>query len=170
MKAICSNHECEAAVHKKELDVERLDSKCPSCGEKSLLPVTAKEYIDEKDHMSSKRISEIKKNLKKHGLDDSKRNNDKKSLKSIEFSYKKKMASLEKELKNDKILKKFKKMDNNMMDAEMEIENIEDELKKVDSIFKSFKRSDANQEKKKVSGKTQRKDKKKFSSSSSAKV
>ncbi len=136
MKALCNNPSCKQALSKKVFEVDDLGSSCPSCGASMLLPESAAKYVDSKGHHRSKRLNESKDKVKaKLGARHISSNPE---LKKIEFSYSKKMAELEKALKNSKLMKKFKDIDEHLDEGELDLKKIKYELDKLDGLFKKY--------------------------------
>ncbi|MFP4656099.1 MAG: hypothetical protein ACLFNK_00800 [Candidatus Woesearchaeota archaeon] len=139
MKALCNNPSCKNALSKKVFEVESLSSPCPVCGESDLLPESASKYIDSRDHHNSKKLHENKAKIREkhgriHGSSD-----DSAELKKIELSYSKKMAEMEKVMKNSRLMKKFKDIDTHLTDSDLELKDIKYELEKLDRLFKSYR-------------------------------
>lgn len=61
-----------------------------------------------------------------------------KSLESIEMSYRSKMQRLSKSIKNDKVMKKFSKMDDDILSSDSALKDLNKELKKIDALFQDF--------------------------------
>ena len=137
MKVICNNLSCKLALSKKSFNVDDLSSSCPSCGKSNLLPDKVSKYVSGKEHHSTKKLNQSKEFLKKtHSTKFS--SDDSINLKKIEFSYSKKMAEMEKAIKNSEIMKKFKSIDNDISEGSLELASIKYELEKMDNLFDSY--------------------------------
>lgn len=155
MKVICNNSSCGFAKLHKVFEVNSIKDNCPSCGLNSLLPEIATKYKSPKEHHANESISKTKEKLKSLPSLKSKTvkksnsvsssiegsSQTKKSLESIELSYKDKLQKLSKAIKNDKAMKKFSKIDDDILSSSVTLKELNKELKKIDELFGDFKSS-----------------------------
>lgn len=151
MEAICNNNSCVLGKSKKVFQVNDLSSQCPSCGLNSLLPKTALKYKMGKEHKHHQKLqkskSKIKETLDKSNLikknsknsSNSSERNSPKSLKSIELSYHQKLSKLSSSIKNDKLISKFSKIDDDIITGNASLKELNKELKKIDGLFNDLK-------------------------------
>ncbi|MFW5852581.1 MAG: hypothetical protein ACOCUR_00975 [Nanoarchaeota archaeon] len=142
MEAMCNNPECSNALSGKSFEVEDISGKCPMCGQNSLIPSSASDYISPSDHKKSNEVSKSKDALKKISKEiNHSPSKQKRSIEDIEMSYHNKLQKLSKSIKNEKAMKKFRKIDDDLLGSNLTMKDISMELKKIDGLFDDFEKS-----------------------------
>lgn len=150
MDAICNNPVCAYSKAKKVFQVQALSDQCPSCGLGNLLPKTALKYKTKKESSHHKKVNESKAKIadalnkssvikRKSSKNNSPEKNKSKSLKSIEMSYHSKLSKISSSIKNDKVISKFSKIDDDIIAGNASLKELNKELKKIDDLFNDLK-------------------------------